>query len=96
MTNSAAMLPGMGLIIVKEVTTTETGAVTKQALFTGKIWQMDNSIMDVNGDANIILFVDKVWKKSGTSPNFTYSLETPTLITAAIAEADAASNRYNC
>jgi hypothetical protein len=94
MTNSAAMLPGMGLIVVKEVTTTATGAVTKTALFTGKIWQMDNSVMDVNGDANIIFFVDKVWKKSGTSPNFTYSLEAPTstLITAAIAEADAAAD----
>lgn len=85
MTNSAAMLPGMGLIVVKEDTTTSTGVVTKTALFSGKIWQMDNSSMDTLGDSTVVLFVDKVWEEDKDS----LQAPTSTLVTAAITEATA-------
>ena len=62
MTNSAAVLPGMGLIVAAE---TEAG--TKTLLFAGKIWQVDNSKMDKDGDSNLIVFVEKVAQTDGTA-----------------------------
>ena len=62
MTNSAAVLPGMGLIVAAE-----TAAGAKTLLFAGKIWQVDNSKMDKDGDSNLIIFVEKVAQTDGTA-----------------------------
>lgn len=62
MTNSAAVLPGMGLIVAAE-----TAAGAKTLLFAGKIWQVDNSKMDKDGDSDLIIFVEKVAQTDGTA-----------------------------
>lgn len=100
MTNSASVLPGMGLIVALSDVVTATGAETLTTLFTGKIWQMDNSTMDINGDSNIILFVDKVFDCTATTSGETTtygagdSLDapTPTLINNALGYALAKLN----
>ena len=82
MTNSAAVLPGMGLIVAAE-----TKAGVKTLLFAGKIWQVDNSKMDKDGDSNLILFVEKVAQTDGTA--------TPTaLVTNVTAAAVANAIKY--
>lgn len=70
MTNSTAVLPGMGLILSVETANSKTLALA------GKIWQMDNSRMDVNGDATIILFVEKIYDGAGNKPVYEKTTDT--------------------